>query len=163
MGLQRTCDVDIDRLSLAGGWDKRLSAANVRALTEEIRAGHVLPPIGVEAGTMRVLWGFHRIAAARAAGLDAVRADVMEGADLIMVKPALAYLDVIDKVRAEHDIPVAAYHVSGEYAMLKAAAANGWLDHDAVMMEALLAFRRAGADGVLSYFALDAARLLRRP
>jgi len=94
--------------------------------------------------------------------LHEVRLDETEGADMVMVKPAGPYLDVIRAVREETLLPVAAYQVSGEYAMLKAAAANGWLDHDAVMMESLLAFKRAGADGVLTYFALDAARLLAR-
>jgi porphobilinogen synthase len=74
----------------------------------------------------------------------------------------MPYLDIVRRVKDEFRMPTFAYQVSGEFAMLKAAAANGWLDHDAVMMEALLAFRRAGADGVLSYFALDAARLLAR-
>jgi len=82
-----------------------------------------------------------------------VRADVAQGADMVMVKPALSYLDVIAAVRAEVDVPVAAYHVSGEYSMIKAAAANGWIDHDAVAIEQLTAIRRAGADIVLTYFA----------
>ena len=79
--------------------------------------------------------------------------DVVEGADMVMVKPALAYLDVIAAVRAEFDVPVAAYHVSGEYAMVKAAAENGWIDGDAVALEHLTAIKRAGADFVLTYFA----------
>jgi porphobilinogen synthase len=79
-----------------------------------------------------------------------------------MVKPAVAYLDIISKLRDEFDLPIAAYHVSGEYAMIKAAAANGWIDGDAVMMETLLAIRRAGADIILTYFAKDAARYLRK-
>ncbi|MCU0920357.1 MAG: porphobilinogen synthase [Burkholderiaceae bacterium] len=95
--------------------------------------------------------------------LREVALDVAEGADMVMVKPGMPYLDIVRRVKDEFRVPTFAYQVSGEYAMLKAAAANGWLDHDAVMMEALLAFRRAGADGVLSYFALDAARLLRKP
>jgi porphobilinogen synthase len=82
-----------------------------------------------------------------------VRADLAQGADMVMVKPALAYLDVIAAVRREVDVPVAAYHVSGEYAMLKAAAANGWIDHDVVAMEHLTAIHRAGADIVLTYLA----------
>ena len=93
--------------------------------------------------------------------LEEIRADVMEGADLIMVKPALAYLDVIAKVRAEHDIPVAAYHVSGEYAMLKAAAERGWIDGPAVAMEHLTSIKRAGADLILTYLAREAAEALR--
>jgi porphobilinogen synthase len=91
-----------------------------------------------------------------------VTMDVAEGADMIMVKPALAYLDVIARVRDEVDLPVAAYNVSGEYAMLKAAAEKGWIDYDAVMLETLLGIRRAGADAILTYHAKEAARLLRR-
>jgi porphobilinogen synthase len=94
--------------------------------------------------------------------LREVALDIAEGADMVMVKPGMPYLDIVRRVKDEFRVPTFAYQVSGEYAMLKAAAANGWLDHDAVMMEALLAFKRAGADGVLSYFALEAARLLRR-
>jgi porphobilinogen synthase len=87
--------------------------------------------------------------------------DVMEGADMIMVKPALPYLDVIARVREEFDMPLAAYNVSGEFAMLKAAAANGWLDYDRVMLEALTSIKRAGADLILTYHAKEAATLLR--
>ncbi len=94
--------------------------------------------------------------------LREVALDIAEGADMVMVKPGMPYLDIVRRVKDEFRLPTFAYQVSGEYAMLKAAAANGWLDHDAVMMESLLAFRRAGADGVLSYFSLDAARLLAR-
>jgi porphobilinogen synthase len=79
---------------------------------------------------------------------------------MVMVKPGMPYLDVVRRVKDEFKIPTFAYQVSGEYAMLKAAAQNGWLDHDAVMLESLLAFKRAGADGVLTYFAIDAAKLL---
>lgn len=86
--------------------------------------------------------------------------DVEEGADILMVKPAMAYLDVISRLRDEFDLPVAAYHVSGEYAMIKAAAANGWIDGDKVMHESLLSIRRAGADIIITYFAKDMARLL---
>jgi porphobilinogen synthase len=93
--------------------------------------------------------------------LREVALDIAEGADMVMVKPGMPYLDIVRRVKEEFRVPTFAYQVSGEYAMLKAAAANGWLDHDAVMMESLLAFKRAGADGVLSYFALDAARLIR--
>ena len=93
--------------------------------------------------------------------LREVALDIAEGADMVMVKPGLPYLDILRRVKDEFHMPTFAYQVSGEYAMLKAAAANGWLDHDAVMMETLLAFKRAGADGVLTYFALDAARLLK--
>ncbi|MCO5123166.1 MAG: porphobilinogen synthase [Rhizobacter sp.] len=94
--------------------------------------------------------------------LREVALDIAEGADMVMVKPGMPYLDIVRRVKDAFRMPTFAYQVSGEYAMLKAAAANGWLDHDAAMMEALLAFRRAGADGVLSYFALDAARLLKK-
>jgi porphobilinogen synthase len=94
--------------------------------------------------------------------LREVAMDIAEGADMVMVKPGMPYLDVVRRVKDEFRVPTFAYQVSGEYAMLKAAAQNGWLDHDAVMMESLLAFKRAGADGVLTYFALDAAKLLRR-
>jgi porphobilinogen synthase len=89
-----------------------------------------------------------------------VSMDVAEGADIIMVKPALAYLDVIARVRDEVDLPVAAYNVSGEYAMLKAAAKNGWIDYDRVMMETLTGIQRAGAEIILTYHAREAARLL---
>jgi porphobilinogen synthase len=94
--------------------------------------------------------------------LREVAMDIAEGADMVMVKPGMPYLDVVRRVKDEFKVPTFAYQVSGEYAMLKAAAINGWLDHDAVMMESLLAFKRAGADGVLTYFALDAARLLQK-
>jgi porphobilinogen synthase len=90
-----------------------------------------------------------------------VELDVEEGADVLMVKPALAYLDVLAALAARFDHPLAAYHVSGEYAMLKAAAANGWLDYERVLMESLVAIRRAGASWILTYGARDAARLLR--
>lgn len=92
--------------------------------------------------------------------LEEVRLDVAEGADMIMVKPALAYLDVIAKVRAEHDLPLAAYHVSGEYSMIKAAAEAGWIDGDAVAMEHLTAIKRAGADLILTYLAKEVAGAL---
>jgi porphobilinogen synthase len=94
--------------------------------------------------------------------LREVALDIAEGADMVMVKPGMPYLDVVRRVKDEFRVPTFAYQVSGEYAMLKAAAANGWLDHDAVMMESLLAFKRAGADGVLTYFARDAARLIQK-
>ena len=85
--------------------------------------------------------------------LREIDADIAEGADIVMVKPALSYLDVIAAARRRTDVPVAAYHVSGEYAMVKAAAANGWIDHDAVALEHLTAIKRAGADMILTYFA----------
>ena len=94
--------------------------------------------------------------------LREVALDIAEGADMVMVKPGLPYLDIVRRVKDEFRVPTFAYQVSGEYAMLKAAAQNGWLDHDATMMEVLGAFKRAGADGVLTYFALEAARLLKR-
>jgi porphobilinogen synthase len=92
--------------------------------------------------------------------LREIALDISEGADMVMVKPGMPYLDIVRRVREEFNYPTYAYQVSGEYAMLKAAAQNGWLDHDAVMMESLLAFKRAGADGILTYFALEAARLI---
>jgi porphobilinogen synthase len=92
--------------------------------------------------------------------LREVRLDFEEGADVIMVKPALPYLDVIYRVKQTFDLPVAAYNVSGEYAMIKAAAMQGWIDGERVMLEALLSIRRAGADMILTYFAKEAARLL---
>ena len=93
--------------------------------------------------------------------LREVGLDLAEGADMVMVKPGMPYLDIVRRVKDEFKVPTFAYQVSGEYAMIKAAAQNGWLDHDKVMMEAMLAFKRAGADGVLTYFALDVARLLK--
>ncbi len=94
--------------------------------------------------------------------LREVAIDIAEGADMVMVKPGMPCLDIVRRVKDEFHVPTFAYQVSGEYAMLTAAAQNGWLDHDGVMMESLLAFKRAGADGVLTYFALDAARLLKK-
>jgi porphobilinogen synthase len=92
--------------------------------------------------------------------LEEVRLDVAEGADMVMVKPALTYLDIIARVRAEHDVPVAAYQVSGEYAMIAAAANNGWIDGDLVALEQVTAIKRAGADLILTYFAKDLATRL---
>ncbi len=92
--------------------------------------------------------------------LREVALDLEEGADMVMVKPGMPYLDIVRRVKDEFGVPTYAYQVSGEYAMLKAAAANGWLDHDACMLEALLGFKRAGADGILTYFALEAAEVL---
>ena len=94
--------------------------------------------------------------------LKEVALDIEEGADMVMVKPALPYLDVLWRVRQAHNVPVAAYHVSGEYAMLAAAAQNGWLDRERAILESLFAIRRAGADLIVTYFAKEAARLLRR-
>lgn len=93
--------------------------------------------------------------------LREVALDIAEGADMVMVKPGMPYLDILRRVKEEFHMPTYVYQVSGEYAMIKAAAQNGWLDHDKVMMESLLAFKRAGADGILTYFALAAARLLK--
>ena len=94
--------------------------------------------------------------------LREVRLDIAEGADMVMVKPGMPYLDIVRRVKDEFRMPTFVYQVSGEYAMLRAAAHNGWLDGQAVMMESLLGFKRAGADGILTYFALDAARALQR-
>ena len=94
--------------------------------------------------------------------LREVGLDIAEGADMVMVKPGMPYLDIVRRVKDEFKVPTFAYQVSGEYAMLKAAAQNSWLDHDAVMMESLLAFKRAGADGILTYFAMDAAKKLKQ-
>ena len=94
--------------------------------------------------------------------LREVAMDINEGADMVMVKPGMPYLDVVRRVKDAFKVPTFAYQVSGEYAMLNAAAQNGWLDREAVMMESLMAFKRAGADGILTYFARDAARLLGR-
>lgn len=93
--------------------------------------------------------------------LREVALDLQEGADMVMIKPGMPYLDIVRRVKDTFGAPTYAYQVSGEYAMLKAAAQNGWLDHDAVMMESLLAFKRAGCDGILTYFALEAAALLK--
>jgi porphobilinogen synthase len=96
----------------------------------------------------------------RREALREARSDVEQGADIIMVKPAMTYLDVVSDLRRELDVPLCAYHVSGEYAMVHAAAANGWIDGPAVAREQLLAVRRAGADFVLTYFAKDLAETL---
>ncbi|WP_026075591.1 porphobilinogen synthase [Noviherbaspirillum massiliense] len=94
--------------------------------------------------------------------LREVAMDLAEGADMVMVKPGMPYLDIVRRVKEEFKVPTFAYQVSGEYAMIKAAAQNGWLDHDKTMMEAMMAFKRAGADGVLTYFARDIARRLKQ-
>ena len=94
--------------------------------------------------------------------LREVAMDIAEGADMVMVKPGMPYLDIVRRVKDEFKVPTYAYQVSGEYAMLKAAAQNGWLNEDACVLESLLAFKRAGADGILTYFALDAAEYLKR-
>ena len=92
--------------------------------------------------------------------LQEVALDVQEGADMVMVKPGMPYLDIVQRVKATFEVPTFAYQVSGEYAMLSAAAEKGWLNREQVMMESLLAFKRAGADGILTYFALEVARSL---
>ena len=94
--------------------------------------------------------------------LKEVALDLAEGADMVMVKPGMPYLDIVRRVKDEFKVPTYAYQVSGEYAMLKAAAQNGWLNEEACVLESLLAFKRAGADGILTYFALDAAEYLKR-
>ena len=94
--------------------------------------------------------------------LREVAMDIAEGADMVMVKPGMPYLDIVRRVKDEFKVPTYAYQVSGEYAMLKAAAQNGWLNEEACVLESLLAFKRAGADGILTYFALDAAEYLQR-
>ena len=93
--------------------------------------------------------------------LREVALDIAEGADMVMVKPGMPYLDIVRRVKDAFGVPTFAYQVSGEYAMLCAAAANGWLDRERVILESLLAFKRAGADGVLTYFAVEAAKRLR--
>ncbi|MFC7551759.1 porphobilinogen synthase [Pseudoroseomonas wenyumeiae] len=94
--------------------------------------------------------------------LREVAMDLAEGADMVMVKPGMPYLDIVQRVKAEFRVPTFAYQVSGEYAMIMAAARNGWLDGERAMMESLMAFKRAGADGVLTYFAVEAARVLKK-
>ena len=105
--------------------------------------------------------GYQMDAANAREAITEVALDIEEGADMVMVKPALAYLDVIAQIRSSFDVPVAAYHVSGEYAMLKAAAQNGWLDGDAAALETLTSIKRAGADFVLTYFARSYSELTR--
>lgn len=94
--------------------------------------------------------------------LREIEEDIMEGADIVMVKPGMAYLDIVRLVKDKYNIPVSVFQVSGEYAMIKAASANGWLDHDKVMLESLTAFKRAGADMIFTYFSKEAARLLNK-
>ncbi len=95
--------------------------------------------------------------------LREVELDIEEGADMIMVKPGMPYLDIAARIKEEFQMPTFAYQVSGEYAMIMAAVQNGWLDHEKVMMESLMSFKRAGCDGVLTYFALEAAKILKNP
>jgi len=107
-------------------------------------------------------YGPFRDAVGSASSLREVALDLAEGADMVMVKPGMPYLDIVRRVKETFQVPTYAYQVSGEYAMLCAAAANGWLDRPRVMLESLLAFKRAGADGILTYFAVETARLLRQ-
>ncbi|HBL43657.1 MAG TPA: porphobilinogen synthase, partial [Planctomycetaceae bacterium] len=88
--------------------------------------------------------------------------DISEGADMVMVKPGMPYLDIVRRVKAEYEVPTFAYQVSGEYAMISAAAQNGWLDREKSMLESLVCFKRAGADGILTYFAKEVAELLQQ-
>jgi porphobilinogen synthase len=118
--------------------------------------------VGVEIAGGGDRKGYQQDPSNRREALREARADVAEGADIIMVKPAMTNLDVISDVKAEFEVPVAAYHVSGEYAMVKAAAANGWIDGTTVAIEQLTAVRRAGADFVLTYFARELAEELSR-
>jgi porphobilinogen synthase len=94
-------------------------------------------------------------------GVKEAMLDIEEGADMVMVKPGLPYLDMVHRVKQVSEVPVAVYHVSGEYAMIKAAAAKGWIDEDAAIMESLISFKRAGADLIATYFSRDAVRLLK--
>ena len=94
-------------------------------------------------------------------GVKEALLDIEEGADMVMVKPGLPYLDMVCRVKEKSEVPVSVYHVSGEYAMIKAAAAQGWIDEDAAIMESLLSFKRAGADLIATYFSRDAVRLLK--
>ena len=93
-------------------------------------------------------------------GVKEALLDIEEGADMVMVKPGLPYLDMVHRVKQVSEVPVSVYHVSGEYAMIKAAAAKGWIDEDTAIMESLLSFKRAGADLIATYFSRDAVRLL---
>ena len=170
-------DAGVDVVAPSDMMDGRIGA--IRAALEE--AGHIHTRImAYSAKYASAFYGPFRDAVGSAANLgkgdkntyqmdpansdEALREvglDLAEGADMVMVKPGMPYLDIVRRVKDEFKAPTFAYQVSGEYAMIKAAAQNGWLDHDKVMMEAMLAFKRAGADGVLTYFALDIARLLK--
>jgi porphobilinogen synthase len=170
-------DAGVDVVAPSDMMDGRIGA--IRAALEE--AGHIHTRImAYSAKYASAFYGPFRDAVGSAANLgkgdkntyqmdpansdEALREvglDLAEGADMVMVKPGMPYLDIVRRVKEEFKAPTFAYQVSGEYAMIKAAAQNGWLDHDKVMMESLLAFKRAGADGVLTYFALDIARLLK--
>ena len=99
----------------------------------------------------------------RLEGIRETQLDINEGADMVMVKPGLPYLDIVREIKNNFQMPTFAYHVSGEYAMLKAASDNGWLNYETCLMETLLSFKRAGCDGILTYGALDAAKILVKP
>ena len=118
--------------------------------------------VGVEIANGGDRRGYQQDSRNRREALREARADVEQGADIVMVKPAMTYLDIVSDLRAELDVPLCAYHVSGEYAMIKAAGANGWIDEKAVAIEQLTAVRRAGADFVLTYFAREIAEELGR-
>jgi len=165
-----------DIVAPADMMDNRVAA--IRAALDEAGQGHV-PVMSYAAKYASGYYGPFRDAAQSAPqhgdrrgyqmdpanareGLRMVRRDIEEGADLVIVKPALAYLDVIRQVRDSFDVPVVAYNVSGEYAMLKAAGQNGWIDEERVMLETLTSIKRAGADLIITYHALEAARALAR-
>jgi len=115
----------------------------------------------IQAGDVRYISQGDHLGSNRLEALREVAADIHEGAGMVMVKPGMPYLDILREMKDAFRMPTYAYQVSGEYAMIKAAAANGWLDHDKVMMESPLAFKRAGGDGILTYFTIAAAKMLR--
>jgi len=119
-----------------------------------------VPIMAYSAKFYSAYYGPFRDVAESAPAMREIELDVAEGADMIMVKPAGPYLDIIREARDRFDLPLAAYQVSGEYSMIKAGAANGWIDGDRVMMESLLGIKRAGADIIITYFAEEAARML---
>ncbi|TWC65213.1 porphobilinogen synthase [Herbaspirillum sp. SJZ099] len=175
---QTQADAGVDIVAPSDMMDGRIGA--IRAMLEE--RGHIYTRImAYSAKYASAFYGPFRDAVGSAANLgkgskatyqmdpansdEALREvalDLQEGADMVMVKPGMPYLDIVRRVKDEFKVPTFAYQVSGEYAMIKAAAQNGWLDHDKTMMEAMMAFKRAGADGVLTYFALDIARKLKQ-
>lgn len=163
-----------DMIAPSGMMDGQVSA--IRAALDE--AGYDIPIMAYSAKYRSSFYGPFRSVACSAPGhgdrssyqmpcenrLEALRemkADVEEGADIIMVKPAMSYLDIVRDARESFDVPIAAYQVSGEYSMIMAAAANGWMDHDAIMMESLLSIKRAGADIIITYFAKEASKFIR--
>ncbi|OWY26488.1 porphobilinogen synthase [Herbaspirillum robiniae] len=175
---QTQADAGVDVVAPSDMMDGRIAA--IRAMLEQ--QGHIYTRImAYSAKYASAFYGPFRDAVGSAANLgkgskstyqmdpansdEALREvalDLQEGADMVMVKPGMPYLDIVRRVKDEFRVPTFAYQVSGEYAMIKAAAQNGWLDHDKTMMEAMMAFKRAGADGVLTYFALDIARKLKQ-